>query len=83
VTPALAQGDTVRIRPTGSTENEWARAVVAFSSENGRSIAIAPDEHLMRTSTGTWLGGIIPLNIDYEAETVADLLGNECEPLIG
>ena len=75
----LKTGDTLRIRPAGSTENEWARAVVMLASENGRSVAIAADEHFMRTSTGTWIGGIIPLSIDYEAETIADLLGNKYE----
>ena len=75
----LKTGDTVRIRPAASTENEWSRGMVVMASENGRSIAVVADEHVMRTSTGTWLGGTIPLSIDYEAETVTDLVGNEYE----
>jgi hypothetical protein len=75
----FATGDRVRIRPAGSSNDEWNYAKVMIASENGRSIAVAPEECVMKTSVGAWLAGIVPLSIDFERETVTDLIGNEYE----
>jgi predicted transcriptional regulator len=73
----LKTGDIVRVRPTVPTQ-EWVEGVVTIASSNGQSVMISLDS-AVRTVNGTYIN-MLPLSIDYAAQTVTDLFGgNECE----
>lgn len=72
----IKTGDLVRVRPAESA-GEWCRAVVELASGNGKSVALRL-EGAVRAGGGLVMG-ILPLTIDYEAETVTSLLGDEYE----
>ena len=74
----LAAGDLVRIRLAGSSD-EWTRGVVAVASDSNPSSVGLMVEGMVRSNTGGWIGGGLPLFVDYEAQTVTSLLGDEYE----
>lgn len=72
----LKKGDMVRVRLMG-TEDEWCWAVVEIASVDGRSVAL--NLKGMVHGGGGVIAGMLPLNVDYEAETVTNLFGDEYE----
>lgn len=77
----LKKGEIIRIRPKRDDDGgEWVLGSVALASgTNPSSVALMLEGPLCVGGCGVWLGGGVPLMIDYEAETVKDLIGNEYE----
>lgn len=74
--PGMRKGMPVRVRLEG-TEDEWVRGVVLLASENGASVAIGLDG--MVRAGGGYAGGVLLIDIDYDAETVTSLMGDRYE----
>lgn len=72
----LKRGDFIRIR--AERESEWTPAMVTLASENGRSVFIMFSGALRDGEGGAHIG-MAPLSVDYERETVEDLMGNRYE----
>lgn len=70
----LCAGDRVRVRAAASTD-EWCEASVLFASDNGKSVALSL-MGMVRGGKGLYLGGTLPLYVDYEREIIMDLAGN-------
>jgi hypothetical protein len=73
----LHKGQTVRVRLAG-TSDEWCGATVAIASGNGISIGLWLDA-AVRTSSGGFIAGLLPLFIDSEKQSVKGLFGDEYE----
>ena len=74
----LTKGQLVRLRLAG-TSDEWARgAVILASGGNPQSVGLMV-EGMVRSAGGAWVGGGLPLMVDYDAETVTSLIGDEYE----
>lgn len=71
----LRKGDVVRVRHVG--DSEWCIARVAIASANGKSVALYLDD-AVRANDGI-IAGVLPLNINFEAESVTGLTGDEYE----
>jgi len=69
----LAVGNRVRMRLAGSSD-EWCYGVVALAG--GSSVAILFNG-MVRTIDGGYAGGVLPITVDYEAQTVVTLWGDE------
>lgn len=70
-------GEAVRVRRRGLSD-AWCFGSVAMVSGNGKSVALYLDG-MVRTADGGFIGGVLPLIVDCEAETVAGLDGTEYE----
>jgi hypothetical protein len=73
----LRKGLVVRLRLAGS-HDEWCAGFIELASDNGKSISVTLVGGMVRGARGMY-GGIIPLSVDYEAETVEALWGDEYE----
>jgi hypothetical protein len=71
----LIKGQTVRVRLAG-TSDDWCQASVAVASGNGISVGLWLD-HVVRTSSGGFIGGSLPLFI--ENGSVKSIFGDEYE----
>ena len=73
----LTKGQTVRVRLAG-TSDEWCQATVALASGSGKAIGLDL-ESAVRTRSGGFIAGALPLLVDYEKESVTSLFGDEYE----
>ena len=73
----MDKGDAIRVRKIG-TDDEWCAATVILVSPNGNSVALELCG-FVHAAGGGIIGGVLPLLIDYEAETVNGLDGCEYE----
>jgi hypothetical protein len=71
----LSQGQRVRVRLEGSSD-EWCNGQVVVASDGNPSSVGLLVEGMVRSSSGGWIGGGLPLVVDYEEETVRSLLGD-------
>lgn len=80
----LKRGDYVRVRLEGS-EGEWAAAFVALASNTNPSsvMLLMGSGSMVRTGNGGFVGGGLPLTIDYVQETVIALHGDSYEIEVG
>jgi hypothetical protein len=74
----LRRGDLVRIRLAGSSD-EWVKGLVWVVSDTNPSSVGLMIEGMVRSSGGGWIGGGLPLLVDYDAGTVKSLIGDEYE----
>lgn len=70
----LRTGDQIRLR--NRPADGWTEATVILASPNGRSVGIEIHQPL-RSGTGLYAGGAVPLIIDYGQQTVSDLMGEQ------
>lgn len=74
----LQKDDVVRVRLIHeSPEDEWTMGKVLLVSPNGESVVIQLDG--MVRAAGGFIGGFLPISINYETETVTSLLGDPYE----
>lgn len=73
----LERGDYVRVRLNEG--DEWTRAFVALASDADPSSVMLLFDGAVRTSGGGLIVGGLPLTIDYEAQTVSSLHGDDYE----
>jgi len=74
----LEKNQLVKIRLAGSGDG-WARGVVIQASGGDpQSVALLIDG-LVRSHSGGWIGGGMPLTINYELETATSLIGDQYE----
>ena len=73
----LTKGQTVRVRLAG-TSDEWCSGTEAVASQNGLSVGLWLDT-AVRTSSGGFIAGALPLFVDYEKGSVTGLFGDEYE----
>ena len=78
MTRRLVKGDHIRIRLADSGD-EWVRGRVIIASESNPSSVGLMVEGMVRTLEGGWIGGGLPLFVDYQEETVVSLLGDRYE----
>ena len=71
----LIQGEVVRVRKCGYSE--WTRGVVELVSPNGKSVALAIEQFI--PARDGFVGGVLPLLIDYENERIEGLDDTEYE----
>ena len=74
----LQKGQRVRLRLAGAS-GEWVEGVVILASDGNPSSVGLLVEGMVRSHSGSWIGGGLPLVVDYERETVTSLLGDEYE----
>jgi hypothetical protein len=67
----LQRGDRVRVRKA-ETSDDWVPGRVILASENGQAVGLLLDG--MVRAAGGFVGGALPLMIDYERETVRGVL---------
>lgn len=70
----LSAGNRIRVRLAG-TSDDWCYGIVVLAE--GSSVAIAFDG-LLRCSGG-YIGKVLPVTADYEAETATAIWGDEYE----
>lgn len=73
----LKRGDYVRVRLEGR-DDDWTPAFVALASPAKPSSVVLFLDGPVRASGGI-IANILPLSIDYEAETVTSLMGDSYE----
>jgi hypothetical protein len=69
----LQRGDTVRIRYRES--DDWVPAFVALASDTNPSSVMLLLHSAVRSADG-FIAKVLPVSIDYEAETVVSLFGD-------
>ena len=77
-TDRLKRGDYVRVRLAGSSD-DWAEGLVILASEANPSSVCLMVSGIVRSGEGAWIGGGLPLTVDYEAQRVTSLLDDEYE----
>lgn len=73
----LARGAHVRVRHVDDT-GDWCPAFVALASDNSPSSVMLILGGMVRAGEG-FMGGGLPLTVDYDTETATSLLGDEYE----
>jgi hypothetical protein len=71
----LIKGEAVRVRKRGC--EEWTRAVVALVSPNGQSVALRVEGLI--PARGGFVGGVLPLLIDFDFDRIEGLDDTEYE----
>jgi hypothetical protein len=72
----LKKGDVIRLRSEPS--DAWTPGLIVNANSDGRKVGVEIHGPL-RARDGSYVGGVVPLMIDYEAETVRDLAGDRFE----
>jgi hypothetical protein len=73
VNQLLKTGDIVRLRRS-ETDEEWTQARVKIASSNGKSVLLELGDGVRTNTGGLYAGGMMPLSIEPENETVRDLI---------
>lgn len=77
----LKRGDYVRVRLRDS--GDWTPAFVALASDSDPSSVMLMLDGAVRTTSGGMFANALPLSVDYGAETVTSLHGDEYEIEVG
>jgi hypothetical protein len=67
----LKRGDVVRVKAAG-TSDEWCKGWVALASDTNPSSVAVMLHDMVRMGNG-YVGGVLPIMVDYEAETITGL----------
>jgi len=74
----LRAGEAIRIRLAGSSD-EWIEGRDILASEGNPSSVGLMVSGMVRSGGGAWIGGGLPLIVDYEAQRVTSLIDDEYE----
>lgn len=74
----LTTGQLVRVR-MADTSDDWCLAAVSVASNSEPVQSIALTLYDMVRAVDGVIGGVLPLTIDYEKQTVTSLFGDEYE----